>query len=59
MHQKWMLARMQDIIAPPGVTAAPGSLVPDRIEAVAEAMREAGLITSFPPYEAFYADLAK
>lgn len=59
MHQKWMLARMQDIIAPPGVTAAPGSLSRIEYEAVAEAMREAGLITSIPPYEAFYADLAK
>ncbi|MFZ5812800.1 MAG: ABC transporter substrate-binding protein [Thermodesulfobacteriota bacterium] len=59
MHQKWMLARMQDIIMPRGVTAAPGSLSRTEYEAVATAMLETGLITSIPPYEAFYADLAK
>ncbi len=59
MHQKWMLARMRDIIAPPGVTAPPGSLSRAEYDAVAQAMLRAGLITSIPPYEAFYADFAK
>ncbi|QLA17188.1 ABC transporter substrate-binding protein [Desulfolutivibrio sulfoxidireducens] len=59
MHQKWMLARMQDIIAPQGVTAPLGSLSRDEYQAVGTAMLQAGLITTIPPYEAFYADLAK
>jgi NitT/TauT family transport system substrate-binding protein len=57
MHQKWMLARMQDIIAPPGVAAAPGSLSRAEYDAVATAMQRARLITDIPAYEAFYAHL--
>jgi NitT/TauT family transport system substrate-binding protein len=59
MHQKWMLARMRDIIAPAGVAAAPGSLSRSEYDAVGTAMRRAKLITDIPPYEAFYADLFK
>jgi len=59
MHQKWMLARMQDIIMPPGVTAAPGSLSRAEFDAVTQAMHRARLLTDIPSYEAFHADPAK
>lgn len=59
MHQRWMLARMKDIIAPPGVAAAPGSLSGDEYRAVATAMQRARLIPDIPAYEAFYAQLFK
>ncbi len=54
VHQRWMLARMQDIIAPEGV-AAMGPLTREEYLSVAEAMAEAELIGVIPPYEEFHA----
>jgi NitT/TauT family transport system substrate-binding protein len=59
MHQKWMLARMQDIISPQGVAAAPGSLSRAEYDAVVTAMSRANILADIPPYEAFYADPSK
>ncbi|KUG29250.1 hydroxymethylpyrimidine abc transporter, substrate-binding component [hydrocarbon metagenome] len=55
MHQKWMLARMKDIIMPPGVTAPIGSLSQAEFDAVVTAMSRAHILSDIPPYEAFYA----
>ncbi len=59
MHQKWMLARMQDIISPQGVAAAPGSLSRAEYDAVVTAMSRANILADIPPYEAFYANPSK
>lgn len=54
VHQRWMLARMRDIIAPEG-GATMGPLSREEYLSVAKAMVEAELIGSFPPYEEFHA----
>ncbi len=57
VHQRWMLARMRDIIAPDGEVNG-GALSREEFESVARSMRDAGLIHAIPPYEAFHVQCA-
>ncbi|MBI4632730.1 MAG: ABC transporter substrate-binding protein [Deltaproteobacteria bacterium] len=54
MHQKWMLARMKDIISPPNRAAPPGVLQPSDYARVAHELRESGLINKIPDYHSFF-----
>ena len=56
VHQKGMLARMRDIILPPGNTTALGRLKRDDYLRVAGEMKGSGLIKEIPPYGEMYAD---
>ena len=56
VHQKWMLARMRDIILPPGNNTALGRLKREDYLRVAGEMKESGLIKEIPPYGEMYAD---
>ncbi|NPU85146.1 MAG: ABC transporter substrate-binding protein [Syntrophaceae bacterium] len=49
-HQRWMLARMKDLIRPAGLNRPPGRL--DRVDydRVAQALADAGIIRSIPSY---------
>lgn len=57
VHQKWMLARMRDIILPPGGNAVLGHLKREDYLRVAGEMKGSGLIKEVPPYGEIYADL--
>ncbi len=54
-HQRWMLARMRDLIAPDGAPGA-GALTRPEFTSVAETLQKAGMIDSIPSYEDFHAD---
>lgn len=54
-HQRWMLARMQDLIAPSGELGAERLTLPE-FSSVAGALQKAGMITAIPSYEDFHAD---
>ncbi len=54
-HQRWMLARMNDLIAPNGAVP-PSVLARPEFDAVAEALQNAGMIETIPSYEDFHAD---
>jgi NitT/TauT family transport system substrate-binding protein len=53
IHQKWMLDRMRDLIMPGTIQGTPGILKEKDYEAVGHAMRNDGLIRSYPDYTAF------
>ncbi len=54
VHQKWMLARMQDIISPPGFNQPLGTLQPEAYHRVAQEMEKNGLIKKIPPFTEFF-----
>ena len=56
-HQRWMLARMADIIRPRGPGARLGRLDPDDYNQVGRVLMEKGLIDSLPPYIDFFKEL--
>jgi NitT/TauT family transport system substrate-binding protein len=56
VHQKWMLARMKDLILPPGSNTAMGRLTQEDYLRVAGEMKRSGLIKEIPPYGEMYAD---
>jgi len=56
IHQKWMLARMEDLILPQGSRTAFGALKREDYLRVAGEMRLGGLIREIPPYGEFYVD---
>lgn len=56
VHQKWMLARMKDIILPPGGNTALGRLRQEDYIRVAEEMKRSGLIKEITPYGEMYVD---
>jgi NitT/TauT family transport system substrate-binding protein len=70
IHQKWMLARMKDLIFPPGLSARSGSqpspgqsgllgiLRQEDYLRVAGEMKISRLITEIPPYGEMYANCA-
>ena len=58
VHQKWMLAKMQDLIAPPGDDRPLGTLRQTDYERVAHGLLTSGLITAAPAYAAFYRNCA-
>jgi NitT/TauT family transport system substrate-binding protein len=53
-HQRWMLARMQDLILPDGDVQGLGKLKPRDYEEVAKVLLESGLIDQAPKLEDFY-----
>ncbi len=53
-HQRWMLARMQDVIMPAGDTAALGVLRPEDYRRVADALKDNGWIDTVPGFASFY-----
>jgi len=53
-HQRWMLARMRDVILPKDATAALGALRPQDYDRVAQALRENGWIDRVPDFASFY-----
>jgi NitT/TauT family transport system substrate-binding protein len=53
-HQRWMLARMKDLMLPAGSNQFKTTLSEKDYQFVAEKLREYGLIRSIPPYESFY-----
>jgi len=56
VHQKWMLARMQDIMLPAGSHLALGSLQAQAYEQAAQEMQKDGLINKIPPFGEFFVD---
>ena len=54
VHQRWMLARMQDIILPSGSDIVLGRLEEKDYEMVAAELYEAGAITRIFPFRAFH-----
>ncbi len=56
VHQKWMLARMKDLIFPPGGDTVTGRLKREDYLRVAGEMERHGLIKEIPPYGEMYAD---
>lgn len=53
MHQRWMLARMQDLMRPAGSQAALGELTRSDYQAVTEELRRRGLVHEVVDYEVF------
>lgn len=53
-HQKWMLARMKDIILPPARTAPMGLLSEADFFRVAEELKGSGIIRETPSYPQFH-----
>jgi NitT/TauT family transport system substrate-binding protein len=58
VHQKWMLARMRDIILPPGTDIPMGTLNQATYEQVAQEMQRSDMIKAIPEYSTFYKDFA-
>jgi NitT/TauT family transport system substrate-binding protein len=54
-HQKWMLARMRDLILPPGSSPL-GGLSEADYQTVSRELQQAGIIKTIPPYGAFHVD---
>jgi len=54
VHQKWMLARMADIIRPPQSTQAMGTLMATDYRFVTEQLFGSGIINTIPEYEIFH-----
>jgi NitT/TauT family transport system substrate-binding protein len=57
VHQRWMLARMKDIMVPPGLTSPIGRLAPEDYDRVTKVLMEAGLIAKIPSLGEFYKDV--
>jgi NitT/TauT family transport system substrate-binding protein len=53
-HQRWMLARMEDLILPKGDRSALGKLKLEAYESVCRALRKFSLIQDVPPFDSFY-----
>jgi NitT/TauT family transport system substrate-binding protein len=58
MHQKWMLARMQDIIQPKGKAIPMGTLTQATYDRVSQEMLKSGMIKAIPKFSKFYKDFA-
>ncbi|HQN18823.1 MAG TPA: ABC transporter substrate-binding protein [Syntrophobacteraceae bacterium] len=54
VHQRWMLARMKDLILSPDGQAAVGTLDRAEYETVASELQTQGLIKTIPPFSEFY-----
>jgi NitT/TauT family transport system substrate-binding protein len=54
VHQRWMLARMRDIIQPEGGNIPLGRLEEQEYELVATELFESGVITHIAPFRSFY-----
>lgn len=53
-HQRWMLARMENLILPGGRTETVGRLDPNDYVTVSEALQENRIIDEVPPLREFY-----
>ena len=53
-HQRWMLARMKDLIIPDGDTSGLGKLNPDDYALVCDILKNSRLIDRVPKFEDFY-----
>ena len=53
VHQKWMLARMKDIIDPPGMDGPAGVLHENDYDRVARELKEGGYLRDIPDMNAF------
>jgi NitT/TauT family transport system substrate-binding protein len=58
VHQKWMLARMRDIILPAGTEVPMGTLAQATYDRVAQEMQRGGMIEDIPEFSKFYKDFA-
>jgi NitT/TauT family transport system substrate-binding protein len=56
VHQKWMLARMKDLILPRDNRVPMGSLKVDDYRTVATELQSRGIIKGTPPFGEFHAD---
>jgi NitT/TauT family transport system substrate-binding protein len=54
VHQKWMLARMQDIIVPPQRSHPMGTLLASDYRFVTQRLLENGIISTIPEYSDFH-----
>jgi NitT/TauT family transport system substrate-binding protein len=54
VHQKWMLARMADLMLPAGSNLPLGSLQAQAYEQTAQEMQRDGLINKIPPFGEFF-----
>lgn len=55
VHQRWMLARMQDLVDPPAATLRPaGTLTRATYDAAVRLLEEQGWIRDAPAFDAFY-----
>ncbi len=54
VHQKWMLARMQDIIIPPQRSHPMGTLLATDYRFVTQQLLENGIISTIPEYSEFH-----
>jgi NitT/TauT family transport system substrate-binding protein len=52
-HQKWMLARMRELLVPDEKAGQTGQLQPADFEAAGKALLGSGLVTSVPDFDAF------
>lgn len=52
-HQRWMLERMRDLMAPASDGEPPGRLQPSGYQAAAAILRDHGVIKDVPDYETF------
>lgn len=59
VHQRWMLARMQDLMQPVDIKIPVGDLNPKNYEMVAGELQKSGLIQAITPFGEFYATCAK
>ena len=53
-HQRWMLARMKDLIIPRGNRSVLGKLDPADYEGVAKVLKALDLTKKTPPFSEFY-----
>lgn len=53
-HQRWMLARMKDLIIPDGDTAGLGKLKEKDFDKVGEVLKDLKMITHVPAFKEFY-----
>jgi NitT/TauT family transport system substrate-binding protein len=53
-HQKWMLERMKDLIAPGNIPVLTGTLLPEDYNRVARQLKENGLINEIPDFISFH-----
>ena len=53
-HQRWMLARMKDLIIPDGDTSSLGKLNPPEYALVGDILKDFRLIDRLPQFDDFY-----
>jgi len=56
VHQRWMLARMKDLMRTPDSRRRFGALYDGDYEVITRELLQAGLIRSIPPWQAFFRD---